>query len=84
MVDLVITIVVQSQRGGRSDGTAGEEEAKSTLLWADSLVQILGLGLVKIAVALMVFRLAARSWLRSTAVGYICPFSKPASPSPHH
>ncbi|KAG9201813.1 hypothetical protein G6514_005230 [Epicoccum nigrum] len=65
-------MVVQSQRRGRSDGTAEEEEAGSTLLWADSLVQIVGLGLVKIAIALMVFRLAARSWLRSTAVGYIC------------
>ncbi|OSS43506.1 hypothetical protein B5807_11893 [Epicoccum nigrum] len=72
MGDLVITMVVQSQRRGLSDGTAEEVEVGSTLLWADSLVQMVGLGLVKIAIALMVFRLAARSWLRSTAVGYIC------------
>lgn len=84
LVDVVVTVVVQSQRRGRSDDTAGEEVVKSNLLWADSLLQIIGLGLVKIAVALMVFRFAARTWLRSTAVGYICPFPNPATHTPQH
>lgn len=58
--------------------TAEDEQREATLLWVASLVQILGLGLVKSAVTLTVLKLAIRSWHRSTLVTYLCRFGSSA------
>lgn len=57
-----------------SSGTVDEETGPSTLVWVATLIQILGLALVKLSSALIVLKLTVRSWHRSTVFAYIGEF----------
>lgn len=44
----------------------------SLLVWVSTLLHILGIGFIKLSVALTVLKHAVRGWHRHTVLGYIC------------
>ncbi|KAJ4982725.1 hypothetical protein SVAN01_11774 [Stagonosporopsis vannaccii] len=66
-------VVVTGMRAERDwAAIAGSDRDVLILVWVETLVQILGLGSVKLSVALAVLSRVVRNWHRHLVVGYIC------------
>ncbi|KAF2633258.1 hypothetical protein BU25DRAFT_416508 [Macroventuria anomochaeta] len=68
---LVVTIVLTVEKRTWST-TAGGGHTVSLLVWVFGLIHIIGIGFIKLSVALTVLKVAGRSWHRHTILGYIC------------
>lgn len=51
-----------------------DDHTASLLAWVITLLHVLGLGFIKLSVALTMLKLAHQNWYRHTALGFICGF----------
>jgi hypothetical protein len=68
----VLVVVLNSREQAWPTATGGQ--TTSLLLWVVTLFHTLGIGFVKLSVALSVSRRNIRSWHRHTLLVYICEF----------
>ena len=70
----VLVLVVVLSIGEQSWPTESDDQKILLLLWVVTLFYTLGIGLVKVSVALSVLRRNVRSWHRHTLLVFICRF----------
>lgn len=56
--------------------TVHDDQTTSLLFWVITLLHVIGIGFVKLSVALTVLRLDLRSWHRHAILVYICMFEE--------
>lgn len=72
----MITIVLwQTQEKEAWSTPTDDDHTASLLMWVFTLLIIVGVGFVKISVALTTLRSAVRNWHRHTTLGFICRYN---------
>ncbi|KAF1363880.1 hypothetical protein EJ07DRAFT_151963 [Lizonia empirigonia] len=69
---LAITIVLSGLEKQTWPTLLDNDHTASLLAWVVTLLHILGLGFIKLSVALTILKLAHKNWYRHTALGFIC------------
>ncbi|KAF1926852.1 uncharacterized protein M421DRAFT_208234 [Didymella exigua CBS 183.55] len=71
-IGVIVLVVVLSVGNQKWPAAADDDRTTSLLLWVVNLLHTLGIGFVKLSVALTMLRLDTRSWHRHTIWVYIC------------